>query len=74
MSENKLLVAFDLSDQCVRAAIGRAHEEQIEILAIEQKNYRQLGCLQAGVVKKASEVAYALRACALLLQNRINTG
>ena len=36
MSENKLLVAFDLSDQCVRAAIGRAHEEQIEILAIEQ--------------------------------------
>ena len=69
---SSLLVAFDLGDQYVRAAIGRPQGEQIEILAVEQKAYRQSGCLQSGIVMRTSEVAYTLRACAQLLQNRIN--
>ena len=73
MSDNNLLMAFDLSDQGVRAAIGQMQGEEIEVLALEEKSYRQSDCMEAGWVKKPSEVAYTLQQCVKLLRNRINS-
>lgn len=72
MSEENLLVAFDISDQCVRAAAGRTIDNQIEVLAVEQKSYRTNDCVISGQIKRASDVAYTLSACANLLNNRLN--
>ena len=72
MSNSNYLVAFDVSDQFVRAAVGRAVDDQVEILAVEQRAHRLSNCVQSGQVKQISDLAYTLVACTRLLENRLN--
>lgn len=69
---NKPLLAIDLGANEVRATVAvQAEDGTLQVLACECKNYRTNGCVLHGRVEKPSEVAYTLKQCVSLLENRI---